>query len=120
MATAELVRELTPYEPYFAENQSSLQGLTQNVLGALSRSVGLIAIMHPRGTVTFGGGRSRFGVRLGLSRKSRLLLSSPRCSDASGHDLALRGSTSPQPQPKVTLCLSFVAPALGSLRPAPN
>ncbi len=59
MAAAELVQELTPYVPYFAENQTSLEGLTQNVLGALSRSVGLIAIMHPRGLVTFAGGRQQ-------------------------------------------------------------
>jgi hypothetical protein len=54
-AVAELVRELTPYEPYFAENKSSLEALTRNVLEALNNSVGLIAIMHPRGAVTFNG-----------------------------------------------------------------
>jgi hypothetical protein len=54
-AVAELVRELTPYEAYFAENQSSLEALTSNVLEALNNSVGLIAIMHPRGAVTFNG-----------------------------------------------------------------
>lgn len=47
-----LVRELTPYEPWFAKNVSSLDGLTRNILGALNRSVGLIAIMHPRGAFT--------------------------------------------------------------------
>ena len=57
MAAAELVRQLTPYEPYFAENQSSLEGLTKNILAALNRSAGLIAIMHPRGTMAFPGGR---------------------------------------------------------------
>ena len=54
-AVAGLVRELTPYEPYFAENQSSLEALTRNVLEALNHSVGLIAIMHPRGLVKFNG-----------------------------------------------------------------
>lgn len=54
-AVAALVRELTPYEPYFAENQSSLEALTRNVLEALNHSVGLIAIMHPRGLVKFNG-----------------------------------------------------------------
>ena len=57
MAAAELVRQLTPYDPYFAENQSSLEGLTKNILGALNRSVGLIAIMHPRGAMAFPDGR---------------------------------------------------------------
>jgi len=57
LAAADLVRQLTPYEPYFAENQSSLEGLTKNILGALNRSVGLIAIMHQRGTMALPGGR---------------------------------------------------------------
>lgn len=55
MAAAELVCELTPYEPYFAENQSSLEAVTKNILEALNHSVGLIAIMHPRGSLTFAG-----------------------------------------------------------------
>ena len=46
-----LVKELTPFEPYFAQNQQSLEGLTKNILDGLERSVGLIAIMHPRGQV---------------------------------------------------------------------
>ena len=48
-----LVREMTPHEPYFAENQNSLEALTRNILGSLDNAVGLIAIMHPRGVVTF-------------------------------------------------------------------
>ncbi|HJY86998.1 MAG TPA: hypothetical protein VKE24_09195 [Candidatus Acidoferrales bacterium] len=59
IAVAELIRRLTPYEPYFAENQSSLEGLTKNLLAALNRSMGLIAIMHPRGTVTFASGQQQ-------------------------------------------------------------
>jgi len=57
MAAAELVHQLTPYNAYFAENQTSLEGLTKNILGALDRSVGLIAIMHPRGMMALPGGR---------------------------------------------------------------
>jgi len=49
----DLVRQLTPHEPYFAENQNSLEALTRNILGSLDDAVGLIAIMHPRGVVTF-------------------------------------------------------------------
>lgn len=49
----DLVREITPHEPYFAENQNSLEALTKNILGSLDDAVGLIAIMHPRGAVTF-------------------------------------------------------------------
>lgn len=48
-----LVREMTPHEPYFAENQNSLEAFTRNILGSLDAAVGLIAIMHPRGVVTF-------------------------------------------------------------------
>ena len=48
-----LVKDLTPHEPYFAENQNSLEGFTQNILGSLDDAVGLIAIMHPRGIITF-------------------------------------------------------------------
>lgn len=47
------MREMTPHEPYFAENQNSLEAFTTNILGSLDNAVGLIAIMHPRGVVTF-------------------------------------------------------------------
>src|SRR6266852_2410040 len=49
---AELVAVLTPFEGYFAENQSSLEGVTESILGRLYDSVGFIAIMHYRGAVT--------------------------------------------------------------------
>ena len=38
-ALAQAVNELTPFEGYFAENQSSLEGLSQNILGALNGCV---------------------------------------------------------------------------------
>jgi hypothetical protein len=47
----QLVRELTTFSPYFAEYQTSLEGLSKNIFGALNRCVGLIAILHRRGTV---------------------------------------------------------------------
>jgi hypothetical protein len=46
-----LVEELTGCEGYFAENQNSLDGLSQNIFGALKRAAGFIAIMHHRGQV---------------------------------------------------------------------
>lgn len=49
---AELVNELTPFEGYFAQNQSDLRGVTDSILNRLYDSVGFIAIMHHRGTVT--------------------------------------------------------------------
>jgi hypothetical protein len=55
-AVCDLVRELTSYEPYFAEQQSTLEAFTKNILGSLNRAVGLVAIMHPRGTVKFPDG----------------------------------------------------------------
>jgi hypothetical protein len=46
-----LVAELTPFRPYFAENVSSLDALTNSILGALEAASGFIAVMHPRGEV---------------------------------------------------------------------
>ena len=48
---AELVRDLTPFKPYFAEYQTSLEGLSKHVFGALHRCVGLVAVLHARGRV---------------------------------------------------------------------
>lgn len=48
---AELVDECTTFVGYFAENQTTLETLTDNVLRRLYESVGLIVIMHHRGTV---------------------------------------------------------------------
>lgn len=50
-SVARLTEELTPYRAYFAQEQSALEGVTENILKALNRAVGLIAIMHPRGEV---------------------------------------------------------------------
>ncbi len=50
---ATLVREMTPHEPYFAQQQNSLDALTKNILGKLNDAVALIVIMHPRGGVRF-------------------------------------------------------------------
>jgi len=50
--TAQLVTGLTPFEGYFAENQTDLKGVTESILNRLYDSVGFIAIMHHRGTVT--------------------------------------------------------------------
>jgi len=53
-----LAEELTPLKPYFAEYQSSLEGLSKNILAALDQSIGLIAVLHPRGKVWFSDGRN--------------------------------------------------------------
>jgi hypothetical protein len=46
---AELIRELTACEPFFAEQVHDLNGLDENILSALHKCVGLIAVLHPRG-----------------------------------------------------------------------
>ena len=43
------------YEPYFAETQTSLYGLHENILNKLNTCKGFIAIMHPRGEVSHSG-----------------------------------------------------------------
>jgi len=60
-AVEEFVRRETPYEPYFAEQQNSLDGLVDNILSALGRSAAFIGIMHHRGDIT----TPRGGVRRG-------------------------------------------------------
>ena len=50
----ELVRELTPFEPYFAEFQTSLDGLSKNIFSELYKCKGFITVMHRRGTVSPG------------------------------------------------------------------
>jgi hypothetical protein len=55
-AIARFIDKETPYAPYFAEEENTLDGLVTNILGALDRAVGLIAVMHKRGTVTSPGG----------------------------------------------------------------
>jgi hypothetical protein len=47
----ELVPKLTPFDGYFAQDQSSLKALSENILTRLYESVGLIVIMHHRGRV---------------------------------------------------------------------
>ena len=51
-----LVEKLTPYKAYFADAQSSLDALTENVLSRLNQCVGFIAILHARGEVTLPSG----------------------------------------------------------------
>jgi hypothetical protein len=48
-AVAELIRKETPFEPYFAEQQNTLDGLADNILSNLGEAVGFVAIMHHRG-----------------------------------------------------------------------
>jgi hypothetical protein len=54
LATA--VDELTNFDGYFAQNQTSLDGLSQHIFGALNRCTGFVGVMHHRGSVTTPGG----------------------------------------------------------------
>jgi len=47
-----MIEELTSFDGYFAEDQSSVNGLVANILERLYNCAGLIAVMHPRGNVT--------------------------------------------------------------------
>jgi hypothetical protein len=49
---AAMVKKLTGFEPFFAEEVQDLNGLDSNILGALRDCVGFITVLHPRGTIT--------------------------------------------------------------------
>jgi hypothetical protein len=51
-AIVQLVEELTPFQAYLAQRQSTLEALTENILQALQGCDGLIVVMHPRGRVS--------------------------------------------------------------------
>jgi hypothetical protein len=59
-ALAATVDELTSCTAYFAQKQSSLEGLTTHIFDALNACVGFVAVMHHRGTVqTLTGQQAR-------------------------------------------------------------
>jgi hypothetical protein len=49
------VNGLSDCKGYFAQNQGSLEAISQHILGALDRAVGLVAVLHPRGEVLTPG-----------------------------------------------------------------
>jgi hypothetical protein len=56
-AVCQLINSETPYEAYFAEQQSTFDGLVDNIFAALARSSAFVAIMHHRGNVDTPTGR---------------------------------------------------------------
>ncbi len=54
-----LIDETTPFKAYFAEEQNSLEGLTDHIFRRLHRARGFVCVMHRRGTVTFSDGSSQ-------------------------------------------------------------
>jgi len=53
----EVINEHPSFRAYFALSQSSLSGLNENILDALGGCGGFVAVMHPRGTVSFSDGK---------------------------------------------------------------
>jgi hypothetical protein len=51
-----IINEETSFEAYYAESQTTLEGVSAHILGALSRCVGFVGVMHHRGCVTEPGG----------------------------------------------------------------
>jgi hypothetical protein len=50
-AIAKTAHAITGFDAFFAEQVHDLNGLNENILGALRDCVGLILVLHPRGTV---------------------------------------------------------------------
>jgi hypothetical protein len=50
-AICDLVSSAGAFTPFFAQQQSDLNGLHDNIVGALEGAVGFIAVLHPRGNV---------------------------------------------------------------------
>ncbi|MGA8534674.1 MAG: hypothetical protein WB615_11240 [Candidatus Tumulicola sp.] len=48
---AAIITKETPAEGYFAKDQTSFKGVTDHILGALSRCSGFVGILHKRGQV---------------------------------------------------------------------
>ncbi len=49
---SEIINEFTPFEGYFAQNQVSLNGLSENIFKELNDCGGLVVVMHARGDIT--------------------------------------------------------------------
>lgn len=49
----QLILDETSFEPYFAEYQTTLDGLTNNIFSELYNCSGFIAVMHKRGNISY-------------------------------------------------------------------
>jgi hypothetical protein len=54
-AIADAINEIDGLDAYFADTQTSLEGLTENIFAKLNECVAFVAIMQERGTVTYSG-----------------------------------------------------------------
>lgn len=68
-----LLDELRPdVVAYFAENQSTVEGLSDQILKSLHRAAGFICVMHARGAITTPDKGTVVGVPFGSSKRLRL------------------------------------------------
>jgi hypothetical protein len=61
LAIERLVRDLGGFEPYLAQNQSTLDSLTQTIFRAIDECTGFIGVMHHRGEVSTPDGKTTRG-----------------------------------------------------------
>jgi hypothetical protein len=54
---AAAVNEMTPFEGYFAQSRTSLEGLSHNIFGALNRCCGFVGMMHYTGEAATPNGK---------------------------------------------------------------
>jgi len=50
-AITQMVKLLTGHDAFYAQYNSTLEGLDENILQALANCIGFIAVMHPRGEI---------------------------------------------------------------------
>jgi hypothetical protein len=55
---SELINELTPFEGYFAQNDVSLNSLSENIFRELNNCAGLVVVMHARGNIETPDGQT--------------------------------------------------------------
>jgi hypothetical protein len=69
---AELVEEFTDCGGYFAENQQSLDGLSNNILHALNQAAGIVVVMHKRGLVETPSGERFYRGSIWLEQETAI------------------------------------------------
>lgn len=72
----ELVERLTPFRAYFAQDQTSVEGLTNNIFGTLHNATGFIAVLHRRGYVAYERNGQTRGIRASVFVEQEIALAS--------------------------------------------
>ncbi len=76
LQVCEVINEHPNFRAYFADLQNNLRGLHENILDALGRCAGFVAIMHPRGTVSFSGDAEESFVRASVWVEQEIAIAS--------------------------------------------